>query len=68
MAPLNVIFTGDAVGGKPPFTWAWDFGDGGTDTQQNPSHSYLTAGSLHGRVTATDSLGRLGHHDSGRKA
>jgi PKD repeat protein len=60
VAPLNVIFTGDAVGGKPPFTWAWDFGDGGTDTQQNPSHSYLAAGSYTAHVTATDSLGISG--------
>ncbi len=57
VAPLNVIFTGDAVGGQPPHTWAWDFGDGGTDTQQNPSHSYLTAGTFTARATATDALG-----------
>lgn len=55
-APLNVIFTGDAVGGQPPFTWAWTFGDGGTDTQQNPSHSYLAAGTYTAQLTATDAL------------
>jgi PKD repeat protein len=60
VAPLNVIFTGDAVGGKPPFTWAWDFGDGGTSVQQNPSHSYLAVGNYTAHVTATDSLGVSG--------
>jgi len=60
VAPLNVIFTGDAVGGQPPFTWAWSFGDGGTDTQQNPSHSYLTAGTYTAHATATDALGVSG--------
>ena len=25
-------------------SWSWDFGDGGTSTQQNPSHSYSVAG------------------------
>ncbi len=24
-----------------PLSWAWDFGDGGTSTAQNPSHNYL---------------------------
>ena len=60
VAPLNVIFTGDAVGGQPPYTWAWTFGDGGTDTQQNPSHSYLTAGTYTAHATATDALGVSG--------
>lgn len=25
-------------------TWAWDFGDGGTSTLQNPTHNYTTLG------------------------
>jgi hypothetical protein len=25
-------------------TWSWDFGDGGTSTQQNPTHDYTVAG------------------------
>jgi PKD repeat protein len=39
---FNVAFT-DATGGNPNI-WLWDFGDGSTSTQQNPSHTYATAG------------------------
>ncbi|MFO8128859.1 MAG: PKD domain-containing protein [Bacteroidales bacterium] len=31
--------------------WQWDFGDGGTSTQQNPSHTYASAGTY--QVTLT---------------
>ncbi|MFC2090711.1 FISUMP domain-containing protein [Bacteroidota bacterium] len=27
-----------------PTNWDWDFGDGGTSNEQNPSHTYTTAG------------------------
>ena len=29
--PLDVAFTSIVTGGVPPFVYAWDFGDGGTD-------------------------------------
>jgi PKD repeat protein len=41
-APLTVQFT-DASQGLPT-SWLWDFGDGGTSTDQHPSHTYTTAG------------------------
>src|SRR6478735_4073902 len=40
--PLSVQFTDTSV--KHPTAWAWDFGDGGTSTAQNPSHTYTTPG------------------------
>lgn len=50
-APLYVEFTdySGPVPGSPeePINatqWAWDFGDGGTSTQQNPAHTYETPG------------------------
>jgi len=41
-APLPVNFTSTSSG--PPDTWAWDFGDSGTSTAANPSHTYTTPG------------------------
>jgi len=37
--------------------WYWDFGDGGTSTQQNPSHTYASAGDYTVSLTATDNDG-----------
>lgn len=34
-------------------TWAWDFGDGGTSTQQNPIHTYNTAGTYTVKLKVT---------------
>ncbi len=35
----------DATLGNPNY-WQWTFGDGGTSTEKNPSHQYLTAGTF----------------------
>lgn len=55
--PLNVAFTGNAVGGQPPYTYRWDFGDGSGASQQSASHTYAAEGSFTARFTVTDSLG-----------
>ncbi len=50
--PLVVQFT-DASTGAPD-TWLWEFGTGeGTSTDQNPSHTYTTAGTFTVKLTAT---------------
>lgn len=41
-ADLSVIFTDLSTGS--PNSWNWNFGDGGTDTTQNPEHVYTVAG------------------------
>jgi PKD repeat protein len=57
LAPLDVAFTGSAVGGNPPYTsYSWDFGDGvGTSTQQNPTYTYPLPGTYTVTLTVTDS-------------
>ena len=38
-------------------TWSWDFGDGGTSTEENPTHTYSTTGTFNVTLTATDNNG-----------
>ena len=52
--PLNVEFQALAGGGIGPYDFEWDFGDGGTATIQNPSHTYTEPGLFHAEVTVTD--------------
>ena len=61
-SPLTVHFTDQSTGAS---SWSWDFGDDGTSTDQNPSHTYscncgpcmydvsLTIGSTCGTDTET---------------
>ena len=53
---LNVNFT-DMTTGDPPATWIWDFGDGNTSGQQNPSHTYAAPGTYTVCLTTTNSCG-----------
>jgi PKD repeat protein len=53
-APLAVNFTGSATGGKAPYGYSWNFGDGATSTSQSPSHTYTAAGTYTATLTVTD--------------
>jgi len=54
-APLNVKFTDTSKG--TPTKWKWEFGDGATSTQQNPTHKYSKVGSYTVELTATNAKG-----------
>jgi plastocyanin len=56
-APLLVHFTGSASGGTAPYTYAWDFGDSASSTDQNPDHSYASDGTFTAALTVHDSAG-----------
>ncbi|KYK22871.1 hypothetical protein AYK21_03450 [Thermoplasmatales archaeon SG8-52-2] len=49
-----VEFTGDGYGGYKPYSYLWDFGDGETSTEQNPSHTYTTPDNYTVTLTVTD--------------
>ncbi len=51
----SISFTDQSA--NNPTSWAWDFGDGNTSTQQNPSHSYTTSGLYNVTLTATNNYG-----------
>ncbi len=40
--------------GNMPDSWAWDFGDGATSTEQNPTHVYTEEGEYEVCLTITD--------------
>jgi len=44
LSPLTVQFTDASTGNLTGATYAWAFGDGATDTVQNPIHVYTTNG------------------------
>ena len=56
--PLDVSFIAAASGGQEPYTYSWNFGDGGSSNMRNPSHTYTTYGTRTATVTAEDSRGR----------
>ena len=50
-----VTFTDTSTGG--PTSWQWSFGDGGTSTLRNPTHTYAVAGAYTIALTATSAGG-----------
>ena len=40
-----------------PSSWSWNFGDGGTSTQQNPQHTYSNPGNYTVNLTVTNATG-----------
>jgi len=54
--PLNVQFSDQSTGS--PSAWAWSFGDGGTSSQRNPSHTYTAAGNFTVSLTVSNSSGQ----------
>ncbi|AEB47278.1 ThuA domain-containing protein [Micromonospora maris] len=58
--PLAVSFS--SAGSRDPdggaLTYAWTFGDGGTSTQANPTHTYTRSGSYTAQLRVTNPAGR----------
>ncbi len=56
-APLTVHFTDQST--NTPTTWAWDFENDGIidSTEQNPTHTYTTAGTYQVNLTASNAGG-----------
>jgi PKD repeat protein len=71
-SPPNAAFTPSCTGGTCQFAdgsadsdgtvsgWQWNFGDGSSSSQRNPSHSYGAGGEYTVSLTVTDNLGSQG--------
>lgn len=56
-APLAVVLTAYVQGGAPPYSYAWDPGDGTTSNLSGLVHTYEMAGDYSVSVRVTDSVG-----------
>ena len=54
-APLTVEFSDAST--NSPTSWAWDFGDNETSSEQNPEHTYSAAGNYTVNLTVTNAGG-----------
>lgn len=54
-SPLTVKFTDQSK--NKPAQWNWDFGDGSSSSEQNPSHTYTKAGTFAVKLTSTNQKG-----------
>jgi PKD repeat protein len=52
-----VSFIGSATGGTAPYTFVWNFGDGGSATGATASHTFSSPGTFSVTLTATDATG-----------
>ena len=55
IVPFTTVFTDTTTGS--PLSWVWSFGDGGSSTLQNPSHTYVTTGYFTVTLTVSNGLG-----------
>jgi PKD repeat protein len=53
----TVYFTGSVLSGTAPFTYSWDFGDGGTAEGMYVSHSFDSAGTYTTTLTVSNACG-----------
>jgi thermitase len=52
--PLTVSFSDSSASYDGITSWRWDFGDGGTSSEQNPTHSYTAEGTYTVSLTVSD--------------
>ena len=57
IAPNNTTIGFQDLTTNLPSAWLWDFGDGNTSTQQNPTHTYANTGSYTVCLTTTNPCG-----------
>jgi PKD repeat protein len=61
--PLTVRFTDTSL--HTPTSWVWSFGDGASSTEENPAHTYTTAGSYTITLTVANAGGSRSTTETG---
>ncbi|MDZ7777706.1 MAG: PKD domain-containing protein [Bacteroidales bacterium] len=51
----SIPFTDESTG--EPTEWQWDFGDGNTSAEQNPTHTYVSEGTYDVELTVSNEEG-----------
>lgn len=55
--PATIQFTDQSIADTTISSWFWDFGDGSTSTQPNPSHTFSSAGTYEVKLIVTNIVG-----------
>lgn len=55
--PITFSFTDQTISRSPIETYEWNFGDGSSDNNQNPTHEYSSFGQYNVSLKVTDQLG-----------
>jgi len=58
----DIPFMATVTGGTSPYSYHWDFGDGTTSNDANPTHQYTQPGNYTVTLTVTDSNGKSDSH------
>jgi chitodextrinase len=62
-AQRTVVFTdGSADSDGQVVAWSWNFADGTTSTERNPTHTFTAAGTYNVTLTVTDNTGQTDSH------
>lgn len=57
--PLSIRFTATVTGGREPYFYEWEFGDGGTSSASSPTHDFVKNGQYKILLTVSDDGGAI---------
>jgi hypothetical protein len=57
----SISFSGKVDGGSSEYNWYWDFGDGNSSTEQNPTHSFDKIGTYEVTLDVEDEYFNYGY-------
>lgn len=55
--PAQIMFESTVAGGRTPYQYSWDFGDGSTSDEQHPTHTFTVTGTYPVVLTVTGAGG-----------